>query len=70
MIFEHMILEYDIADEDAPKILSEGVDMFGRIPASDNLPKQFFPATVPEKDLEALSPILNEAAISRASAAK
>ena len=46
LIFESMISEYEIADKEAPKILSEGVDMAGRIPTSDNLPKQFFPATV------------------------
>ena len=62
IIFEQMINEYQIADKEAPKILSEGVDMAGRIPASDNLPRQFFPATVPEEDLEALGPVLNEAA--------
>ena len=69
IIFEQMINEYQIADKEAPKILSEGVDMAGRIPASDNLPRQFFPATVPEEDLEALGPVLNQAALSRAASA-
>ena len=64
IIFEQMISEHQIADKEAPKILSEGVDMAGRIPSSDNLPRQFFPATVPEEDLEALGPVLNEAALS------
>ena len=58
LIFEGVIAEYGISDKDAPKILSEGVDMAGRIPASDDLPKQFFPATIPEEELDALGPVL------------
>ena len=55
-----------VNDTEAPKLLSEGVDLTGEIPVSNDLPRRYAPASVHEDELEALAPVLNDAAVSRA----
>ena len=65
-LLSRMIQEYQLNDTEAPKLLSEGVDLTGEIPVSNDLPRRYAPASVHEDELEALAPVLNDAAVSRA----
>ena len=66
LLFEEMVKEYGLPDSECPSILKEGVDLAGRVPLSNDLPKHFTPPSLHVSDLEALTPVLREAAISRA----
>ena len=66
ILFKRMIEEYGLKDTEAPGLLIEGVDLTGEIPLSHDLPRRYTPATVHESELEALAPVLRDAALARA----
>ena len=69
LLFEKMVSEYELPDRECPSILKEGVDLAGKVPVSNDLPKHFTPPSMHVDDLDALIPVLREAAISRAEGA-
>ncbi|CAE7255146.1 unnamed protein product [Symbiodinium sp. CCMP2592] len=66
LLFKEMVNAYELNDAEAHKLLEEGVDLTGEIPMSNDLPKRYTPATIHESELEALAPVLKDAALSRA----
>ena len=66
ILFKRMIEEYGLKDTEAPGLLIEGVDLTGEIPLSHDLPRRYTPATIHERELEALAPVLRDAALARA----
>ena len=70
LLFEEMVREYSLADKDVASILKQGVDLAGKIPLSNDLPKSFSPPHLSLDELEELTPLIREAAIARAEGTK
>ena len=70
LLFEEMVREYSLADKDVASILKQGVDLAGKIPLSHDLPKSFSPPHLSLDELEELTPLIREAAITRAEGTK